>query len=90
MHKPRKALVTKKRPIQRGKEFYRWQTFREEVAIPYLDATFGHKCVECGTSDNLDVDHILGRGSHPSLKYDLLNLQYLCRTHHSLKTDGKI
>lgn len=84
----------KKRKVisKRGKHAEKWQTFRDEVAIPYLDKNFGHVCSVpgCSETENLDVDHIKNRGSHSSLRYDVSNLQYLCRPHHRLKTDGKL
>lgn len=89
IHKPRKAIKRIKRPIQQGKEYERYKKFRDEVAIPYLDKNFGHKCRCCGTAERLDVDHIHSRGSRPELKYQLSNLQWLCRSPcHRNKTDG--
>ena len=79
----------RKRINQRGKEYERWKKFRDEVAIPYLDEKFGKKCRFCGSDKRLDVDHIHSRGSRPELKYQLSNLQYLCRSCHRDKTDGK-
>jgi len=79
LHKPRKRIS------QFGKEAERYTKFRDEVAIPYLDKTFGHKCRVCGTTNNLDVDHINKRSTHPELKYQLSNLQYLCRKCHQSK-----
>jgi len=41
--------------------------------------------------ENLDVEHQLGKGSHPELKEDLNNLRLYCRIPcHSNKTDGKV
>lgn len=79
-HKPR-IQITKK-----GKEYLRWEKFRKDTAIPYLDNTFGHACRCCGVGGALDIDHIHGKGSHPQLKYQLSNLQYLCRNCHHNKT----
>ena len=88
MQNPKKPIVNRVRRIRpTGKEYDRWRKFRDTKAIPYLDKTFGHKCRRCGVTENLDVDHIHGRGSHPQLKYQLSNLQYLCRSCHRLKTD---
>jgi 5-methylcytosine-specific restriction endonuclease McrA len=83
----------KRKPItQQGKHAKLWQTFRDKVAIPYLDKKYGHICSYkgCSVTTNLDVDHIKGRGSHPGLRYDVKNMQYLCREHHRMKTDGKL
>jgi 5-methylcytosine-specific restriction endonuclease McrA len=87
-HKPRASIKTNKRPTQRGKEYYRYKAFRDDVAVPYLDKNFGHKCRYCGSTDGLQVDHIHNRGSHPQLKYQLSNLQWLCFICHRKKTDN--
>lgn len=79
-HKPRKPI----NPY--GKEAKKWATFRDEVAIPYLDKTQGHYCVCCGRGGKLDVDHIIEKGGHAELKYELSNLEYLCRICHIEKT----
>src|SRR5690349_16926757 len=83
----------KRKPItQRGKHYEEWVTFRDKVAKPYLDKKYGHVCAVkgCTETENLDVDHIKARGSHPHLRYQVTNMQYLCRPHHRLKTDGKL
>lgn len=82
----------KRKPIsQRGKHAKLWETFRDKVAKPYLDKKYGHICNErtCAVTDPLDVDHVRERGSNPELRYDVKNVQYLCREHHRQKTDGK-
>lgn len=77
-----------KRPALRGKRSIEYQAWRDTVAIPYLDKRYGHMCAYCANTGNLDVDHILNRGSHPQLKMNLKNVQFLCRRCHYLKTDG--
>lgn len=89
-NKCRDCLLKHAKPIpQRGKEARLWETFRDKVAIPYLDKKYGHVCSipGCGRTTALDVDHIKKRGSHPGLKYDVKNLRYLCRPHHIEETD---
>jgi 5-methylcytosine-specific restriction endonuclease McrA len=81
--KPRKAINP------RGKEAERWTKFRDETVIPHLDKEFGHTCRCCGKGGRLDVDHIHGKGSHPQLKYQISNFQYLCRMCHIEKTANK-
>lgn len=81
MHKPRKAIK------KRGKQTIKYEQWRDEVAIPHLDK-IGHKCVECGATGKLDVDHIKNRGSHYHLRMTLSNVQYLCRPCHRGKTDN--
>ena len=81
------------KPIrQQGKHARLWQSFRDKVAKPYLDKRYGHVCSVkgCGATTSLDVDHIKNRGSAPHLRYDVKNMQYLCRDHHRRKTDGKL
>lgn len=84
----RKPLTTKKRLNNRGKKVMAYEHWRDTVAKPYLDRTYGHVCatVGCEETDSLDVDHVLNRGSRPDLVMDLTNVQYLCRQHHYEKT----
>jgi 5-methylcytosine-specific restriction endonuclease McrA len=82
----RKPILAKKRMKPIGKQGRKYQEFRNTVAYPYLVATFGEKCAICKQpGKNLDVDHIQKRGSHPELKYELSNLQLLCRRCHNIK-----
>lgn len=83
--------MKKKKAIkQMGKQADKWTEFRDTVAIPYLDKVFRHKCVCCGVGGKLDVDHIVEKGGHAELKYELDNLQYLCRFPcHANKTAKK-
>lgn len=83
IHRPKKRIEP------RGKEYYRYKAFRDDVAVPYLDNAFGHHCRVCKASEGLEIDHIHNRGSRPELKYQLSNLQWLCRSCHHLKTIGK-
>ena len=46
----------------------------------------GFKCVSCGASGDLEVDHIQPVRTHPELAYELSNLQTLCVSCHSRKT----
>ena len=87
---PKRYEFKQRKPIkQRGKEYKRWELFREKIAIPYLDKKYGHVCSCCGVGGALDVDHIQNKGSHFDLKYDLSNLQFLCRFPcHYKKTAG--
>lgn len=87
LHKPKKPLK-RTRISTKGKEYQRWQKFRQEVAIPYMDKHYGHFCRCCKRSDvPLDIDHIKSKGSHPGMKYQLSNLQYLDRICHYWKTN---
>lgn len=46
----------------------------------------GFKCVRCGGTDRVQVDHIKPLRTHPELAFDLANLQTLCIRHHAEKT----
>lgn len=81
--------MKRQKPIRkigkRGLEYIAW---RDNIAIPYLDRTSGHKCSVCGIGGELDVAHIKKRGSHPNLKMDLINVHYLCRLCHTKEHSG--
>lgn len=74
-----------KRIKQIGKRTLTYNQWRDKVAKPYLDSAYGRLCKWCGSRDELDIDHILPRGSHPELKMDLGNVRYLCRRCHSTR-----
>lgn len=46
----------------------------------------GWKCVQCGATGDLEVDHIEPVRTRPDLAYELSNLQTLCVRCHSRKT----
>jgi hypothetical protein len=80
-HKPRKPIT------KRGKRTIEYEKWRDKVAKPYLDKQYGRKCSVAGCLNiDLDVDHIITRGSRPDLKMELSNLRYLCRLHHQKRT----
>lgn len=89
-HKPRKPIT------QRGKRTIEYETWRDTIARPFLDS-LGRQCAICGSINNLQIDHILNRGSRPDLKMSLSNVQYLCdgppnwchtkKTNHQLKEE---
>ena len=72
----------------KGKQQIKYEIWRDEIACPFLDETFGHVCSvkDCDITDHLEVDHIINRGSRPDLKMNLDNVQYLCNHHHYIKT----
>lgn len=76
--RPKKKLKTI------GKRTLKYEEWKHSTAKPHLDATYGHICSYegCKETKNLDIDHILKRGSHPQLKMSLSNVRYLCRRHH--------
>ena len=76
-HKPRKRITTQ------GRKATAYQAWRDEVAIPYLEAKFGRVCALCGGSRcknrQLDVDHIIKRSKRPDLVMSLDNVQFAGR-----------
>lgn len=87
-------MTKKKRPRQQSEKEQSYQAWKEEVARPAVIARDGNKCSCCNRparpKEKLDLDHELGKGSHPELKRDINNLQLLCRFPcHRNKTDGK-
>lgn len=82
------ALNRYSKPRQRirrkGKRTIEYEAWRRDVAVPYLDKTYGRKCsvLGCPETEYLDVQHKQKRGSHPELKMELSNVEYLCRPHH--------
>jgi len=74
----------------------KYEVWRNKVARPYLEEKYGRQCSRCRapapvneeTGEELwhDVDHIIKRGGHPELKYDLDNVRFLCRRCHQLVT----
>lgn len=45
----------------------------------------GYACVECGSTEQLQADHILELALHPDLAFELDNLQTLCQPCHEEK-----
>ena len=78
--KPNKPIA------KRGKKSKEYDDWRINVAIPYLDKQYGHRCAICGVDGKLDIDHIQKRGSHPELKMQITNVRYLCRNCHIKET----
>jgi 5-methylcytosine-specific restriction endonuclease McrA len=85
---------TKTIPKQ-GKVTKLYNKWRDLIAIPYLDQRFGRACAKCGTMPPMnddgsygryEVDHIKNRSTHPELRMDVKNVQYLCTNCHREKT----
>lgn len=52
----------------------------------------GNKCVSCGSTEKLEVNHIeprLGEGYGPGCHHHLKNLETLCRSCHRKVTNGQ-
>lgn len=89
-HFPYQCKLNPKKPKrikQKGKRTIAYEEWRDTVAKPYLDKTFGHVCVDCGTSEGLDVAHKKTRGSRADLKMVLSNVQYKCRDCHNAESN---
>jgi 5-methylcytosine-specific restriction protein A len=50
----------------------------------------GFRCVKCGVSGRIEVDHIQPIKDAPELAYELTNLQSLCVPCHSKKTIAEV
>lgn len=47
-------------------------------------------CVKCGARGNLEIDHIESVRIAPDLAYEPKNLQALCKSCHSIKTQNEV
>lgn len=86
-YKKRKAIAKR----SHKEEIY--QTWKETIARPYLIKRDGNICKCCKRpaydGEKLDIEHKLGKGSHPELKAKLSNLRLYCRIPcHENKTKG--
>lgn len=45
-----------------------------------------HACVECGSDERLEADHIIELAVAPELAFELENLRTLCRTCHEKRS----
>lgn len=57
-----------------------WRALRKKVFSVY-----GEKCLRCGNTDNIAVDHIRPYIYYPELRMDFNNLQPLCQSCNSSK-----
>lgn len=92
MVKPKKPIQRLRRPRQMSAKEVQYQVWKETVARPALIARDGNFCSCCGRhaegGEKLDIEHTLGKGSHPGLKQDINNLTLMCRFPcHRAKTD---
>jgi 5-methylcytosine-specific restriction protein A len=58
----------------------RWMALRRD----------GFACVQCGARADLECDHIISIRKAPERAYDLANLQTLCITCHTEKTNQEM
>ena len=61
-----------------------WKTHKHKVIAEFVRNRAGDKCQKCGSTHDLNIDHIIprrvGGSHHPD------NLQLLCRSCHGYKT----
>lgn len=58
--------------------------FRKKVML-FLELDFGKKCMKCGSVENIEIDHIKPKSTHPELELDMNNIQLLCRSCNASK-----
>lgn len=62
----------------------KWKKKREEVFERY-----GKQCVECGSTKNIQVHHLIYRKGHHLLEYNVNELIPLCKKCHQKIHDDK-
>ena len=70
---------------QLGDDFYkstRWRSLRRDVLKKY-----GSKCMCCGATEKIHVDHIKPRSLHHRLAFDFNNMQVLCELCNTSKSN---
>lgn len=63
----------------------RWQALRQQAL-----RRDGFRCVTCGSTYRLEIDHVESVRNRPDLSYELSNLQTLCSPCHTRKTRQEI
>lgn len=89
--KPPKPLPRATKPIrQRGKQASKWaSTRREWLKANPPDYRGMWQCSDCKSwTTQIDLDHLKKRGSHPELRYNLDNLEPVCRGCHIKRDSG--
>ena len=72
-----KKFKKKKKFVPTFLGFYgtlKWIKIRKRVI-----RTYGAKCMKCGSTDDIHVDHIKPRSKYKKLQYKFNNLQVLCK-----------
>lgn len=70
--------------VDRGfrQEVWDWQYKYKNYVLNKYNQT----CVDCGCTENLEIDHILPVKTYPELAFELDNLQVLCSSCHKQKS----
>lgn len=83
MHRAEQQLAyNRQRPAYH--QFYHspeWRNFRR-----YALATLGRRCVDCGCTDRIQLDHILPVKDRPDLALEITNVAPRCASCHSRRT----
>ena len=76
------GMIRHSKHVTRGA---RWHTLR--MAVLERD---GYECRSCGKRrGRMEIDHIRPVRTHPALAYDPANLQALCTSCHTIKTNAE-
>lgn len=62
------------------------RTSSRKLTREFVFTRDGHACVVCGSSENLEVDHVEPVRERPDLAFSVDNLQTLCASCHSKKS----
>ena len=71
-----KIRAKRRRPLSESRLFLKSQEWRHLRAAVLQE--MGRKCVQCGATEAIQVDHILPRSKFPELALDRANLRPLC------------
>lgn len=74
-----------------GKEGKKWTNFRRKFLKARAEWFGGWICQRCKREClYVEVDHIKKRSTNPELKYEVSNLQILCKPCHHKETQKKL
>ncbi|RIZ67088.1 MAG: HNH endonuclease [Methylococcales bacterium] len=72
-----KLFASKPKNFLMSKE---WKELRKLAKVKY-----GVKCLSCGSTKNINIDHVKPRKFYPELALDINNLQTLCGRCNKIK-----
>lgn len=89
--RPKKTIPRNTTPKKQSTKQKEYETWKYNVAKPFVIKRDGHKCSCCGAEHKpLDLEHTLGVGSHPEFKRELKNMTLMCRYPcHDNKTNNR-